>query len=122
MTSVPLRTISGLHESVIDYANRVHDLRSPSDVFNQLHDITKKVSLPVLGAARIPPKAADWDSVLLGKSFFVHKGAPKGWWEEYQKSQLPDLSTIIRVRSSLTDDSRLRGALPLTEVIDGTDG
>ena len=26
--------------------------------------------------------------------------------------QLPDLSTIIRVRSSLTDGSRLRGALP----------
>jgi hypothetical protein len=44
MTSVPLRTIAGLHESVIDYANRVHDLRSPSDVLNELHDITKKVS------------------------------------------------------------------------------
>ena len=29
--------------------------------------------------------------------------------------QLPDLSTIIRVRSSFTDDSRLRGALPLAE-------
>ena len=29
--------------------------------------------------------------------------------------QLPDLSTIIRVRSSLTDDLRLRGALPLAE-------
>ncbi len=84
MTSLPLRTIAGLHESVIDYANRVHDLRSPSDVLNELHDITKKVSLPVLGAARFPPKAADWDSVLLGKSFFVHKGAPKGWWAEYQ--------------------------------------
>ena len=30
--------------------------------------------------------------------------------------QLPDLSTTIRVRSSLTDGSRPRGALPLTEV------
>src|SRR5213078_2867920 len=30
--------------------------------------------------------------------------------------QLPDLSTIIRVRSSLTDGSRPRGALPITEV------
>ena len=84
MTSVPLRTIAGLHESVLDYANRVHDLRSPSDVLNELHDITKKVSLPVLGAARFPPKAAGWDSVQLGNSVFLHKGVPKGWWEEYQ--------------------------------------
>ena len=41
MASVPLRTIAGLHESLIDYANRVHDLRSPGDVLNELHDITK---------------------------------------------------------------------------------
>jgi DNA-binding CsgD family transcriptional regulator len=81
---VPLRTIAGLHESVIDYANRVHDLRSPSDVLNELHDITKKVSLPVLGAARFPPKDAGWDSLQPGSSVFLHKGAPKGWWAEYQ--------------------------------------
>jgi DNA-binding CsgD family transcriptional regulator len=84
MTSVPIRTIVGLHESVIDYANRVQDLRSPSDVLNELHDITKKVSLPVLGAARFPPKAAGWDSLQPGSSVFLHKGAPKGWWAEYQ--------------------------------------
>ena len=84
MKSLPLRTIAGLHESVIDYANRVHDLRSPSNVLNELHDITKKVSLPVLGAARFPPKAAGWDSLKPGSSVFLHKGAPKGWWEEYQ--------------------------------------
>ena len=30
--------------------------------------------------------------------------------------QLPDLSTIIRVESSSTDDSRLRGALPLADL------
>jgi DNA-binding CsgD family transcriptional regulator len=84
MASVPLRTIAGLHESLIDYANRVHDLRSPGDVLNELHDITKKVSLSVLGAARFPPKAAGWDSLRPGSSVFLHKGVPKGWWEEYQ--------------------------------------
>ena len=77
-------TIAGLHESVIDYANRVHDLQSPSDVLNGLHDITKMLPLPVLGAARFPPKAGGWDSVQLGKSMFLHTGVPKGWWEEYQ--------------------------------------
>jgi hypothetical protein len=29
--------------------------------------------------------------------------------------QLPDLSTSIRVRSALTDGSRLRGALPIVD-------
>ena len=78
MKSVPLRTIAGLHESVIDYANRVHDLRSASDVLNELHDITKKVSLPVLGAARIPPKAAGWDSVRARKVHFPPQRSAEG--------------------------------------------
>ena len=30
--------------------------------------------------------------------------------------QLPDLSTIIRVEPSSTDDSRLQGALPITDI------
>src|SRR4029079_9030544 len=54
-------------------------------VLNELHDITtKSLPLPVLGAARFPARAAGWDSGQLGKSVFLHKGAPKGWWEEYQ--------------------------------------
>src|ERR1700730_16437987 len=31
--------------------------------------------------------------------------------------QLPDLSTIIRVEPSSTDDSRLQGALPLADIV-----
>ena len=53
-------------------------------MLNELHDITNKLSLPVLGAARVQPKTAGWDSLLPGSSVFLHKGAPKGWWAEYQ--------------------------------------
>ena len=84
MTTAPVRHHRRLDESVIDYANRVQDLRSPSDVLNELHDITKKVSLPVLGAARFPPKATGSDSLQSGSSVCLHKGVPKGWWAEYQ--------------------------------------
>ena len=35
--------------------------------------------------------------------------------------QLPDLSTIIRVGPSSTDDSRLRGALPSEDIEPGTE-
>jgi DNA-binding CsgD family transcriptional regulator len=77
--------IASLHDRIFDYASSVHDLRTPSDVLDQLHDITtKSLPLPVLGAARFPSKAAGWDSVQLGNSIFLHKGVPKGWWEEYQ--------------------------------------
>src|SRR5262249_26334709 len=39
--------------------------------------------LSVLGAARFPLKSGDWASVRLGKSAFLHKSVPEGWWEEY---------------------------------------
>src|SRR5712675_31807 len=45
------------------------------------------------------------------KATFVARLRPRQLPDQAAR-QLPDLSTIIRVRSSLTDDSRLRGALP----------
>jgi DNA-binding CsgD family transcriptional regulator len=36
------------------------------------------------GAARFPRKDAVWESLQPGSSVFLHKGAPKGWWVEYQ--------------------------------------
>jgi len=41
--------------------------------------------------------------------------APTGRLPDQAARQLPDLSTIIRVRPSLTDGSRLRGALPVPD-------
>ena len=72
-------------QRVFDYAHSVLEQQTPSDVLNALHDITtKSLSLPVLGAARFPPKATGWDSAQLGDSIFLHKGVPTGWWEEYE--------------------------------------
>src|SRR3990172_2984667 len=48
------------------------------------------------------------------KATFVTRLRP-GQLPSQAARQLPDLSTIIRVRPSLTDDSRLRGALPLPD-------
>jgi DNA-binding CsgD family transcriptional regulator len=73
-----------LQARLIDYASRVNDLRTPSDVLNELHDITtRSLPLSVLGAARFPLKSTDWESIQLGKSVFLHKDAPQGWWEEH---------------------------------------
>jgi DNA-binding CsgD family transcriptional regulator len=73
-----------LQARLVDYAGRVGRLGSPADVLNELHDITKRsLPLAVLGAARLPLKSADWGSVQLGKSAFLHKEVPDGWWEDY---------------------------------------
>ena len=44
-------------------------------------------------------------------------GLQPGQLPDRAARQLPDLSTIIRVRSSLTDGSRLRGALPIAVIL-----
>ena len=69
---------------LIDYATRVDALRTPSDVLDELHGITTRgLPLNVLGAARFPLKSTDWGAIHLGKSVFLHKDVPQGWWEEY---------------------------------------
>jgi DNA-binding CsgD family transcriptional regulator len=82
---VRLMPFSELDARVVDYASRIDELQTPTNVLNELHDITSKtLRLSVLGAARFPQKAADWDSLRLGQSVFLHSAVPKGWWNEYQ--------------------------------------
>jgi LuxR family quorum sensing-dependent transcriptional regulator len=73
-----------LQAQLVGYADRVESLRSPDEVLNELHDITTRhLPLPVMGAARFPLNSGDWDSIQLGKSVFLHKSVPEGWWGEY---------------------------------------
>jgi LuxR family quorum sensing-dependent transcriptional regulator len=73
-----------LRSELLDYADRVEELRSPENVLNELHVVTTRhLPLQVLGAARFPLKSGDWESVKVGKSAFLHNSVPDGWWEEY---------------------------------------
>jgi len=73
-----------LQTGLIDYANRVEELRSPDQVLEELHAVTTRhLPLSVLGAARLPLKSGDWASIRLGRLAFLHKSVPEGWWEEY---------------------------------------
>ena len=81
----PRPSFSDLHASLLDYASRVEEFRSPEEVLGELHAITtRSLPLAVLGAARFPLKSGDWDSIQLGNSAFLHPSVPKGWWEEHQ--------------------------------------
>ena len=74
-----------LQTGLVGYADSINDLQSPDQVLNELHAITtRSLPLSVLGAGRFPTKSGDWEAVQLGKSIFLHKDVPKGWWEEYE--------------------------------------
>jgi hypothetical protein len=78
---------AGLQSGLIDYANRVEEMRSPGEVLNELHAVTTRfLPLSVLAAARFPLRSGDWESIELGKSAFGHKDAPPGWWDEYHET------------------------------------
>jgi DNA-binding CsgD family transcriptional regulator len=77
-------TDSVLGRRLLNYALTVGNLATPERVLDDLHDICKDVlGICVLGTVRFPLKITDWKYVTLGKTAFVHKDVPKGWWEDY---------------------------------------
>ena len=80
----PQSVFADLQARLIDYACRVGELRSPDAVLDELNAITThSLPLSVLGATRFPLKSGDWESIQIGKSVFLHKDVPEGFWEEY---------------------------------------
>jgi len=75
---------ANLQMQLIDYASRVEGHQTPNEVLDDLSVITSTaMHLSVLGAVRLPLKSGDWEAIQLGKSVFLHRDVPKGWWEEY---------------------------------------
>jgi DNA-binding CsgD family transcriptional regulator len=101
--TAPLAHFADLQARLVDYASRIGELRAPNYVLDALHAITTK-SLPlcVLGAARFPVNAASGSAIRLGKSVFLHKEVPDGWWEEHTALSRGKLSPdLFLARSSL---------------------
>ncbi len=74
---------ASLKSRLLDYSGRVDDMTSPDEVLDELHAVTFDLSLSVLGAARFPLQSGDWGAIQLGKSAFLHRSVPTGWWDEY---------------------------------------
>ena len=81
--SVPTCRVPDLYMALVDFANRVDDLRTPADVLDALHVVSAtKLPLNVFGAARfLLNLGASRDSAW--KSCFLHRSVPDGFWEEY---------------------------------------
>jgi DNA-binding CsgD family transcriptional regulator len=85
-----------LGHDLLRYIGDIDKIAAAQDVLNGLHEITfKACEINVLGALLFPVRWGDWGSVELGKTVFLHKSAPKGWWDEYfellQKHPAPGL-------------------------------
>lgn len=81
---------------LLRYAGSIDALKDPAEVLDGLHDVVSRSwDMNVLGALLFPLRWGDWNSLEKGKTVFLHKSAPSGWWEEHldlvQKNPGPGL-------------------------------
>jgi hypothetical protein len=73
-----------LHIAILRCAIGLEELDTPAAVLDHLHKtLFQELQLSVLAAARFPLKWGDWKTVEKGKSVFIHRSVPRGWWDEY---------------------------------------
>jgi hypothetical protein len=120
----PVVRFADLQARLVAYASRIDEFRTSGEVLEALHStITESLPLSVLGAVRFPVNAtAVWSETQLGKSVFLHKDVPDGWWEEHVAlSQGRFAPILFLARSSLASLPGLRfnGCSNLLGVIGG---
>ncbi len=83
--SLPLvQDVAKLGTRMLQFTSSVDELETPDAVLDKLHRVTfEACQLNVLGAALFPLNWGDWSSIEKGKTVFLHKSVPEGWWEEH---------------------------------------
>src|SRR5262249_5524955 len=72
-----------LAADILHFSEVVSSLGSPEAVLNSLDGLTyPQACAHVLGAALLPLNFGRTDSLVIGKTVFLHASVPKGWWEE----------------------------------------
>jgi DNA-binding CsgD family transcriptional regulator len=72
-----------LGSDMLQFTSSIETLGTPDEVLDCLHKVTLQATqLNVLGAALFPLRWGDWSSLEKGKTVFLHKGAPEGWWDD----------------------------------------
>jgi DNA-binding CsgD family transcriptional regulator len=99
----PDARFADLQARLVEYASHIGELSTPDEVLDALHAIlTESLPLRVLGGVRFPVNAAGWSAIQLGKSVFLHKDVPDGWWEDHVTLSEGRFSPILFLaRSSL---------------------
>ena len=73
-----------LGSEMLRFLSDIETLDTPDALLDGLHKATHQASsLNVLGAALLPIRWGDWSGFDKGKTVFLHKCAPQGWWDEH---------------------------------------
>lgn len=76
--------VARLGEGMLQFVCGIDKLDTPDDVLDALHGITSKAcKINVMGAGLFPVRSQDLNSIEKGKTVFIHKSVPEGWWEEW---------------------------------------
>ena len=79
VTALPTKLAADL----LHYVETVERLRSPESVLDELDEITwpAPCRAHVAGTVLLPLNFGNTASLVTGKTVFLHKSLPKGWWE-----------------------------------------
>lgn len=84
MPKPAVHDIGKLGSEMLRFAAQIHAYRSPDEVLDSLHKVTLAAcNISVLVAGLLPLRWGDWSGFEKGKTVFLHKSAPEGWWEEW---------------------------------------
>jgi DNA-binding CsgD family transcriptional regulator len=73
-----------LGAQLLSFSTNLESIEAPDAVLNGLHAITSPaLKLNALCAVRFPVNVSDWAAIRPGRNAFLHKNAPKDWWEEW---------------------------------------
>jgi DNA-binding CsgD family transcriptional regulator len=76
--------ISKLGSDMLQFTSSLERLGTPDEVLDGLHKVTaRNLGINVLGAALFPLRWGEWEGMEKGKTVFLHKSVPEGWWEEH---------------------------------------
>jgi DNA-binding CsgD family transcriptional regulator len=74
---------SKLATDVLNFTDVVDSLETPVAVLDALDGLAwDSCNAHVLGAALLPLNFGTTDSLVVGKTVFLHRSVPQGWWEE----------------------------------------
>lgn len=80
----PRQETTKLGQEMLRFVSGVESLDTPEAVLDHLDRVTSPISkIRVLGAALLPLHRGDFDGMEKGKTAFLHKSVPDGWWEEH---------------------------------------
>ena len=96
-----------LAADILKYSDNALKFQTAAETLNALDDIVREhCHIRVLGAVLMPAVYGDTEGIELGKTAFLHRSVPKGWWDEYMMRAVASYSgRLLREHSRATTPS-----------------